>query len=602
MQMNQRNLSEMWAALKSNRDLYKQEWDDIERFTGFTVDPDYMWNNNKSKSDPLDTYINDPTSAMSVLQQGDYLIGIMWGTGENAFSLQPSRYVLEYADKATLENWYKFASDQALYHMNHSQAGLMTALKPYAYDQAAFGTSGIGAFVNKGFLRGLDDNAFIFRNYGVDNTCIDEGRNGLPEIVGAVFQWRLNRILSEFCTEEGKIDEKKLAKLPKQIRDAYNGKEYNKEFKLVNLIYPRDDFDPKLKGARGRRYRGVWFLDEDTSCKVFFEEHFSKRPVAMCRQIKVRGQIYGRSSGTLLISTIRSVDFMVGTVIEILEKMANPALGVFNNAIFGDSVLDTSPNAMTVFNNALIGNTQLPAFPIHDVGDPSGIIEFLIPYLNSKIVTAFKIDALLDFNGNDKMTATESLQRYIIRGKSISGMLTQQKAETLDPLAERCVTALYEMGELGVNPHTNAAKARALADMGKPERVIPDAVLKCIDAGRPWFEVKFNNELEKLLRTEAVQALLQVLQAIMAIAQMYPDIIEAVDWYKLLKDINDNLDKNNQILYSAKEFKDRIAKAAEVKRAAMMLQAGQAAAATQKDQASAQKLTQEARNVGSQQA
>lgn len=598
MNNDRRNIAELWTALKTNRDRYKPQWDDIERFTGFTVDPDYLWNNDSSKkSDPMDDYIDDPTSAMSVLQQGDYMIGIMW-SGEKAFSIVPSRYVLEYAELATLENWFKFATEQSLYHMNHSQAGFMTALKPYAYDQAAFGTSGVGAFLNKGFMRGLDDNAFIFRNYGVDNTCIDEGKNGLPEIVFAVFQWRLNRIISEFCMKDGVVDEKLLAKMPKQIQDAYTGKQFNQEFKLVNGIYPREDFDPKLKGARGRRYRGVWFLDEDTSCKVFFEENFSKRPVPMCRQIKVRGQVYGRSSGTLLLSTIRSVNFMVGTVIEILEKMSNPALGVFNNSIFGDSVLDTSPNALTVFNNALIGNTQLPMFPIHDVGDPSGIIEFLIPYLNSKIVTAFKIDALLDFNGNDKMTATESLQRYIIRGKSISGMLTQQKSEFLEPLTERCVTALYEIGELGVNPHTDQARARALADMGKPERVIPDAVLKCIEAGRPWFEIKFNNELEKLLRTEVVQALIQVLQAITAIASLYPDIIEAVDWYKLLKDINDNLDKNNQILYSAKEFKEKIAKAAEMKRAALMLQAGQMAAATQKDGAAAAKLTQEAKNVG----
>jgi hypothetical protein len=599
MNADSRNISELWNALKTNGERYKKIWDDISKYSGITVDPDYIWNNNSSKiTNPLDDYVDDPTTAMSVNQGGDYLVGIIWGTGDNAFDIVPSRYVLEYADQAELEGWYEFAGDQTLYHMNHSNAGLMTALKPYAYDQFSFGTSGIGAFLNKSFLRGLDDNAFIFRQYGIDNTRIDEGKNGIPEIVFATYQWRVNRIVSEFAMENGSVSEKLLAKLPKAIKDAYTGKDFNKEFKLVNGVYPREDFDPKLKGKRGTRYRGVWFLDEG-DCKVFFEEDFSERPIAMCRQIKVRGQVYGKASGTILISTIRSVNFMVGTVIEILEKMSNPSLGMMNNAIFGDSVLDTSPNGLTIFNQALIPQGGAPLFPLYDVGDPSGIIEFLIPYLNSKIVSAFKIDALLDFNSNEKMTATESMQRYIIRGKSISGMLTQQKCELLEPLVKRCVTALYDIGELGVNPYTDEARAEALAKLGKNNRVIPDAVLKAMEAGQPWFEIRFNNELEKLMRTESIQSTVQLLQAVTGIAALYPAIIEAIDWYALLKDINDNLDRNSQILISAKEFKEKLAAAAQAQQAAMALQAGQMAAATQKDGAQAQKSQAEAQQVKS---
>ncbi len=595
---DRRNISELWTQMKTTRDKYKPQWDDIAKYSGITVDPDYLWGNNHGKEGTaLDQFVDDPTTAISVNQFGDYLVGILWGTGEKAVDIVPSRYVLELDDKANLDPWYAFATDQFLYHMNHSDAGFNTALKPYAYDQASFGTSGIGLFLNQSYLKGIEDNAFVFRQYGIDNTCIAEGKSGLPEIVGAVHSWKMNRITSEFCTVNGVFDKEKLAKLPDQIQKAYQAKDYNTEFKLVNLIFPREDFDPKLKGARGTRYRGVWFMEDDNKNKIFFEESFAERPVSMCRQIKVRGQVYGRSSGTMLTSTIRSVNFMVGTVIEILEKMSNPSLGIFNNAIFGDSVLDSSPSGLTVFNQALAGASQNPIFPLHDVGDPTGIIEFLIPYLNQKLVTAFKIDALLDFNSQQDMTATESLQRYTIRGKSISGMLTQQKIELLDPTCKRGVSLLMQIGELGVNPNTDAARAKMLREKGREQRIIPPAVLEVMAKGRPWYELKFNNELEKLVRTECVQALVQILQAMTGIAALYPQIIEAVNWYKLLKDFNDNLDYNNQIILSEKDFKDKIAAIAQQQRAAMALQAGQAGAQIQKDTSSAHKNMSEARSV-----
>lgn len=595
----QRNVQELWSALKANGERYKPVWDDISRYTGISVQPDYMWNNNQSKkSQQLDDFVDDPTSAISVNQAGDYLIGIMWGTGDNVFDIVPSRYVLELADPAELDNWYKFATDQTLYHMNHADAGLHTAFRPYAYDQFSFGTSGIGCFPNNDFTERLSDNALIFRNYGIDNTRIDEGRSGVPDIVGCTYHWKVNRIIGEFASTGGVVDKAKLAKLPRAIQNAYNANNLNDEFDIVCLIFPRADFDPKLKGKRGAKYRGVWFLDQATDNNIFYEEDFAEKPIAMARQIKVRGEVYGRSSGTLLISSIRAVNFMVGTVIEILEKMSNPSLGMFNNAIFGDSALDTSPNGLTIFNSAGMGNGQSPLFPLYDVGNPEGIIKFLIPYLNDKITTAFKVDALLDFSSAKEMTATESLQRYAIRGKSLSGMLQQQKVECLEPNTKRSISVLAIMGELGVDPTTDRARAASLTERGKTNRIIPEAVLEVMRSGRPWYELKWNNELEKLTRTEAVQNLVQILQSIIAIAGVYPDIIQAINWYKLLKEINDNLDYNSQIMISEKDFKAKMQAMAEQRALAMQVQAGQAGAQIQKDTASANKQNKEAEYVG----
>lgn len=591
-------LLQIHSSLRTNWLRYKPLWDDIANVCALTVDPDYMWTNQNNKSRDLDEYVDDPTAAISVNQAGDYLIGIMWGTGEGVFDLIPSRYVTELVDAQVVKPWFDFATSQTLYHMNHENTGYQAALRPYAYDQFSFGTSGIGIFKNAAFTQGIEENALIARNYGIDNTCIDEGKNGAPDIGETVYHWTLARIIGEFCTDNGSVNMTKLKQMPDSIQKAWKAADYNQEFDLIFMWLPRDDWDPKLKGKRGARYRGVWFMETDQKNGIFCEDSFSERPINMARAIRVRGEKYGRSPGTMLISTIRSMNFMFAITAEILEKMANPALGAFGNSIFGDNVLDSSPNGLTIFNQTQT-NGQPPVFPIHDVGDPSGIIKFLLPYMENKVTTGFKIDALLDSNneGSPEMSATESLQRYNIRGKSLSGMLGLQKAERMVPDAKRSVSCLWDMGELGVNPKMDAARAQRLMSVNKSERIIPEQVLAVVAKGRPWYEIRWNNELEKLIRTQEVQALTQILQAVTAIAALYPDIIHAIKWYDLLKALNDSLDYNNQILVTANEFKKIIADAAKVKQQAMQLQAAQAAGAAQSDQSTANKNNAQAQGM-----
>lgn len=591
------NIQKLYSDLKTTWERKRPDWEDIAHFVGITLDTNYIQNrgadSNNARS--LDEYVDDPTSAISVNQAGDYLIGVMWGTGEKVFDIIPSRHVTELVDEKVVEKWYDYATNQALYHMNHEDAGFTTALRPYAYDQFSFGTSGVGCFKNKVYQEEIEENALIFKDYGVDNTMIDEGKSGQVEIVFTVYNWKINRIIGEFCKTNGEVDNEKLAKLPKVMRECYAQSNYNEYFQIVFGFFPRADYNPKYKGKKGTRYRGVWFLDDENNEPPFFEEDFKNRPIAMARAIKVRGETYGRASGTLLISTIRSVNFMVGTAIEIVDKMSSPPVGILNNAVFGDSVLDTSANGMTIFNQALASSGGgSPVFPIVDVGDPSAILSFLVPYLNEKIVTAFKVDALLDFSAAKEMTATESLQRFAIRGKSLAGFLLQQKNEMLVPTTKRAIGLLESMGELGINPKTERERAESLMAVGRGERVIPAQVLEVMESGKPWFELKFNNELEKLVRTENVQALIQMIQAITAVAALYPQIVMAVDWYKLLKDINDNLDYNSQIMLSADDFKNEIQQAAQAQQQAMALQAGTVGAKIQKDTAQANKTNRDA--------
>lgn len=586
---------ELYTQMKANGERYKPLWDRISQLVGISVEPDYQWTNYLIKSRQLDEYVDDPTSAISVNQAGDYMVGIMWGTGEKILKLKPSRYVTALVDPQVVKEFYQYATEQVLYHMNHPDAGYVSSLQPYAYDQFAFGTSGIGIFKNQAFLRGVDENCLVARSYGIDNTRIKDGKGASADYGYAIYHWSCARIIGEFCMPNGTFDQIAFTNMPMEIQNAWNTQNLITEFDLVFLWMPRDDFDPKLLGNKGYKWRGVWFMNTgNASNRIFCDESFRERPVNMARMIKVRGEDYGRSSGTMLLSSIGSVNYMFAITQEILEKMANPSLGAYGNALFGDSVLDTSADGLTIFNQSFASNPQSPVFQIHDVGDPKGIIEFLLPYLNSKITTAFKVDDLLDFNSEKDMTATESLQRYNIRGKSLSGVLVRQKNERLVPDVRRAVSICWECGELGINAAMRPDDATRLKGLKQHRRIIPPQVLQVFSEGKPWYEIEFNNELEKLLRTAKIQDLIQFIQGVSAIAALYPDIIHAIDWYQLLSDLNENLDIGSKIMVTADEFKKIIADAAKMKQQAMQLQAAQAGASAAKDGAAAQQSNAQA--------
>lgn len=579
------NIKAKYYALKGEREKYVARWEEVSKYVGIRVNPlTYIDAGESNKSRELDKYTEDPTAALSVQQAADYLKGIMWGNGDGAISLEPSEDLLDLTDKAAVDEWFKYASSRLLQQMNHPNAGLNTALNPYFYDQQAYGTSGIGAFVNSGYGQGVDTNVLLFRPYGIDTLCIDEGKNGLPEVIFNTYQWRVNRLVSEFCDGKDGFDEKAFNALPEKIRDAFKNNNMNQVFTVIQAILPRNEYTPGALGVNGCKYCGYWF--EENESNFFRKEDYHDLPIAVARAIKIRGEIYGRASGTMLISTIRCINAAVSLSMQAMAKMVNPPIGILNTALFGDDVVDTSENGLTVFNAAMLAGAS-PIMPMQDVLDPQQLVQWLVPYLNEKVATAFKIDILLDFSAQSDMTATESLQRFSIRGRSISGMIMQQKTELFEPLIRRCVSICMENGIMGVNPDDNKA-VKDLIDLGKRERIIPEAVIECIKDGKEWYKIQFNNEVDRLGKTEKVDDLLKLINVITAMMSVNPQISMAIDWYNLLADVCDALGLKHNII-SEKDFEAQIQAQAQQQAQLMQAQAGQLQAASNRDNATALK-------------
>lgn len=528
--MKHEDVIKRYTEVKNKKQRYLPVWRDIAKYTGIMIDPD----DTRNEGDDLDSFTLDPTTSLMVVQSADYLKGIIVGTGEKGFELFPSDDVLALADAEEVKDWFEWATNKTLEEINHPQAGFHTAFQSYLYDQVSFGNSGIGTFKNE-LKNNSSANALIFREYGVDTMAIDEGKNGIIDIVFNCYKWRTNQFVNEFCFRDGEFNQYMFELLPEKVRYAYKNNEFNKEFKVVQAILPNEEYNPEKLGIAGTKYLGFWFLEESKD-HVFFEESFKERPISFGRPVKVRGEIYGRAYGTMLLSSIRCTNEIINGLMITLDKLREPALGILGSAVAGDNVLDTSSGSLTTFDATKLNGNQ-PIFPIHDTGDPSAIVNILLPYLNEKLATAFKVDLLLDFSSAGNMTATESLQRYSIRNKSILGLIIQQINDVYVPTVRRAISILMDMGRLGVDPNDEET-VMEYEDRGLIDRIIPDAVMKCIEEGKPWYRIKFNNDVEKISNTDKIDNVVQLMNLMQGLLSVNPDLADAVDWYKMLEDVS----------------------------------------------------------------
>ena len=583
---------ERFKELKTERNKYVPRWREIQEYVSITNEIHSEFEDTKQPSEQKDIFINDPTAFTCVYQAGDYLAGILWNL--NAVTLKPSSYIKKQSGGTDLSEFYKHATEVFLEQMNATDAGFSSVLKSYCYDQFSFATSGIGTFKSKEFVNGQSEACLCFKPFGVWNSCIDEGANNKITVVYTVYNWRINQIIEEFCiNEEGNVDEEKLKNMPEEIQKEYQANKFNRKFKLVFGMLPNNHYKLSKRGKVGAKYKGYWFLDNSEN-KVFHVEYFNKMPIAMCRAIRVNNQVYGESSGTLAISSIKMLNHVTGQSVDNVEKQTDPALGVLSGALIAGNVFNRSAGAVTEFNVQAVANGQTPVFPISQIGDISGVINFLIPELRKNLVNIFKIDQLLDFNNQTQMTATESSYRMSIRGKSINGLLSQQKQECIEPTCHRAISVIQDCGLFGEIledlPETTPEEIEYKQQVQKEGNYIPDIVAQAMKDNKIWYTLEFNGELEKLCNAEIYEAIGRFLQYLQAILQIQPELIHAINAYEfleLLKDVSNLV--NDNLIKSKYAYEELLAKMQEEQaRQAQIAQQAQQAQ-TMKDFATASK-------------
>lgn len=558
---------ERFSELKEERTKYVPRWRDVKDYVALTNEINSEFEDLENKQKQEDIYINDPTGFICTNQAGDYLAGILWNL--NGVTLEVSDYIKRISKGEDFSDFYKRATETTLEQINSTDAGFQSILKSYCYDQFSYATSGIGVFRSKEFDNGQSECCLTFKPYGVYNSCIDEGANNKVNVIYTVYNWRLNKIIEEFCIIDGEFSEEAFKTLPENMQRAYEAKKLNQKFKLVYGVMPNNFYKTGKRGKIGAKFKGYWF--EEVSKKVFKVDYYKEKPIAICRFIRVNGKVYGESSGTLSISSIKILNHIMGDTVDNIEKATDTPLGMFSGSLVAGNVINRSAGSVTTFNPQGTANGQTPIFPIQQVGDISAVISFLIPEMKKTITNIFKIDQLLDFNQSTQMTATESSYRMSIRGKSINGILSQQKAECIEPTINRVISIIQECDLYGHS--LNDMPEQTPEEIAEKQRVeqegdfIPPVIAQAMKDGKKWYKLKFNGELEKLSNAQIYEDIGRFFQYIIQLLQIKPELVHALEDYELLDLIKlvSNL-SNSNIIKSKTKYQELLQAIEDAKR------------------------------------
>lgn len=558
-------VTDRFQELKRERSKYIPRWKDVKNLVSITNEVNSEFDDTQQPNEQKDVFINDPTAFICTNQAGDYLAGILWGL--NAITLEPSEYIKKKAKGADLSEFYKKATEITLEQMNATDAGFQSILKSYCYEQFSFGTSGIGTFKSKEFENGQSECCLSYKAFGVWNTCIDEGAGNKIDVVYTVYNWRLNQIIEEFClNDEGNFDEARFKDMPEEIQKDYEANKFNAKHKIIFAVLPNNHFCMGKRGKNGAKFKGYWFLD-NADKKIFKVDYFNKMPIAMCRAIRVNGQVYGESAGTICLSSIKMLNYVSGSTIDNIDKITDPALGYLSGSLVAGNVINRSAGSATEFNIQALQSGQTPIFPLSQAGDISAVVNFLIPELKKNITNIFKIDQLLDFNNQTEMTATESSYRMSIRGKSINGLLNQQKSEEIEPTVHRSISIIQDCGLYGYklsDLHEETEEDIAFKEQVKKDGdYLPEVIEEAMKDNKLWYKLKFNGELEKLCNAEIYEAIGRFMQYLSAILQIKPELVNAINDYEFLELLKSVSNLVNDKLIKSKYQYEELLKAIE---------------------------------------
>jgi hypothetical protein len=456
-----------------------------------------------------DLAVNDDTAISCIREATSSTMGTLIGDG-NFFKL---KIYPEYENDKTLLSILEDFERQALRTLNRTDSNFFQSLQEVVRDYYSFGTSSLGIFTNQ---RGQ----FFFKSFGIQNYAISENGQGQVDNIYVDYQMSYAAIVNRWCFMEGMFVQDLFDLLPKKIRDNYlHNQAKDNPVAITYILKENPEFNIEAQDGRySARYIGYWIDFDDNFC--FEEEYFTDNPLFTIRANKQRDEIYGRGIAVNNITTIVTLNYMVGDVMEALEKIVKPGYAVYDNVV-DDDEFDISPNSLNIIRTNGSGTGQQPFFPITITGDPSALLQYGVTELKERLNRAFGIDIFLDFNSKSQMTATETNARYNIRSKALYGMLIDFVKNILNPLINRLVVLQVK---------------EALKDPELPNELTEEQYnwLVKIAIGDQQYNIEYASEVYQMQRSSQIENLFQFLNGVGMLAQYDPLVISTLDTLQIM--------------------------------------------------------------------
>lgn len=504
-------------------------------------------------------------------------LSMLWPDAARTFNLVP---VAQLKDQPGVEAYFRAVTKKQQLAMDRPEAGLLLAFMEYFLDEGIFGTAGVGNFDGP-----EEDDAsmpVVYEAWDVKSMCIAENAQGY---VDTIF-WKANRTVRQVYEEYGQGGRDRISAV---VKKQYEDGKYEEKVEILKVIEPKAPEKGK-RGIAGMKTRTVHI---DVTNRVLMRESgYEEMPVHVGRLFKQAGEVNGRSCGMIALADSTTLNGVVEGVILATEKNLAPPLVVLDDGRLGNAVIDTSADGITVLNASGRLGGEKPIFPLFTVGEMQSS-EKLMERLEAKLMQAFFLDRLLDLNNKTMMTAYETSVRNRLRGESTGSIFARQIAEVITPTIKGTFNRMMRKGCFGDFPgiDRNAAgsverrKWKALT--GKNDIVVPDIVLKAVEAGLDIYEIEYISPAQRFMEAEKLQGLFTGADALAALEPVLPGITDNIDSDTYARRVWKYSGATSDALRTLDDLRAFRAEKAKRQNAAATLEAGKAAADIQQKTAGA---------------
>jgi hypothetical protein len=306
----------------------------------------------------------------------------------------------------------------------------------------------------------------------------------------------------------------------KEVREAHEGeggKRKDQKFEFIHAIYPREDKDRDTKRLDGvnKPIASIYVCKKGQH--IFKNDGYDEMPAMVTRFLKWGDGPYGYCPGVDALPTIRQVNFIEQQMDALAEIKAFPRF-LYPSDMEGEFDLRAGCGS--------------PMDPNKPNGKPEtwgteGEYDIGLERVSKKeelIRKAYMVDLfqMLQAIDGGKMTALEVSERVAEKIPQFSPTFQRLVPELLTPLLTRCFAIAYRAGVLGKAPDS------AFADAGDGTRALRVP------------EVSFTSKLALSIKAAENNALLQMVQLWMPLAEGQPDLLDNLDLDTALRDSADN--------------------------------------------------------------
>lgn len=406
--------------LESRRSLWESHWNEVAQYV--LPRKQDIWRTVQPGAKKT-TQLMDSTGVDSNLKLASHLLGNLCPNDQRWFALRARNPALN--ELEAVSTWMHEATSRIHEEIAISNYGV--EIFELFLDLGCFGTGDLN--IEEGEKTTLN-----FRNWTIRDIFVAENRWGLVDTVFRKFEYTARQAIQHFGVEAVSEDIRKADRAADQ-RDT--------KFEFVHIVMPRIDRQAGKIDRLNKPFASIYV--ELKAKAIISEGGYDEMPHCVPRFTKASGEVYGRSPGMFALPEMKMLNVMCRTTIKGAQKKVDPTMLVSSEANLHP--LRAIPGGIMYYDPSPIRGGGKPE-PLLTGGDPGLGID-MEELRRQKIERAFFVDLFLMISQSDqRMTATEVIERVEERVTVLGPTLGRLIADLFNPLVHRCLGILGRAGQL----------------------------------------------------------------------------------------------------------------------------------------------------------